>query len=109
MITIGALIVLIFVMRFIKKILDKLLGAFRLDFKERREELLKEHSKPSSFQIFSASIQAFFLTVLSSPGNLLLVFIWTALSVSMVLIFNEFLAMMGLVKDVFEFFIRGGR
>ena len=109
MITIGAFIVLLVVLWFIKKILDKLLSAFRLDFKERKEELLKEYSKPSPFQFFSASIQAFFFTVLRSPGNLILVLIWAALSIAMVLILNEFLAMMGLVKDVFEFFIAGGR
>ena len=109
MITVGAFIVLLVVLWFIKKILDKLLSAFRLDFKEKKEELLKEYSKPSPFQIFSASIQAFFFTVLRSHGNLLLVLIWAALSIGMVLIFKELLAMMGLVKDVFEFFIGGGR
>ena len=109
MITLGAFIVLLVVLWFIKKILDKLLGTFRLDFKERKEELLKEHSKPSPVQIFFVSIQVFFLTVLRSPGNLLLVLIWAVLSISMVLIFKELLVMMGVVKDFFEFFIRGGR
>ena len=91
------------------RLLVHLFDGFKLDYKDIKEERLKEHSEPSAYQTISASIAAFFQTMVHSPRNFFMVLGWITLGVLLVLVMKGFLWLLGLLKDVLDFFFGGGR
>ena len=109
MISIAAIIILLWCLwRFIK-LLVRLFDDFQLDYKDKKEELLKEHREPSSYRTISTSILAFLFTIIRSPPNFFMVLGWIALGVLLVFLMKGFVELLVMIKDVVQFFLDGGR
>ena len=109
MISIAAIIILLWCLwRFIK-LLVRLFDDFQLDYKDKKEELLKDHNEPSAYQTTSASIAAFFQTMVDSPRNFFMVLGWMTLGILLLLLTKGVLELLGTLKDVLDFFLSGGR
>ena len=91
------------------RLLVYLLDGFKLDYKDKKEELLKDHNEPSGSQTISVSITAFFQTMVDSPRNFFMVLGWITLGMLLILVMKGFLSLLGLLKDVLDFFLSGGR
>ncbi len=55
------------------RLLLHLFDGFKVDYKDKKEELLKDHNEPSYYQTISTSIAAFFQTMVHSPRNFFMV------------------------------------
>ena len=102
------IIVLWSLWRFIR-LLVHLLDGFKLDYKDKKEELLKGHNEPSAYQTISASMAAFFHTSVRSPGNFFMVLGWISLCILLALVMKGFMELLVTIKDVIDFFLSGGR
>ena len=91
------------------RLLVYLLDGFKLDYKDKKEELLKEHNEPSAYQTISVSIAAFFQTMVDSPRNFFMVLGWMTLGILLLLLTKGFLELLGTLKEVLDFFTSGGR
>ena len=106
--TIASILFLWGLWRFIK-LLVHLFEDFQSDFRNKREELLQEHSEPSFYHSWITSIHSFFHTIVRSPKNLFMILGWIAIGVLLILVMKGLASLLVMIKDVFQFFISGGR
>ena len=109
MIWIVAIVLLLWGLWGLIKLLVHLFDRFQLDYTDKKEELLKEHNEPSSYQTFTASTFAFFHTIVRSPSNFFMVVGWIALGILLVLVMKGLMGLLAMIKDVLDFFLSGGR
>ena len=109
MIWIVAYIVVLWSLWSFIRLLLHLFEGFKLDYCKIKEELLVEKSEPSYYQTISASINAFLHTIVRSPQNFFMVFGWIALGMLFFMVMEGLLWLLGILKDVLDFFLSGGR
>ena len=91
------------------RLLLHLFEGFKHDYKDKKEELLKEHNEPSAYQTISVSIAACFQTMVHSSRNFFMVLGWMTLGILLLFLTNGVLELLGSLKDVLDFFLSGGR
>ena len=109
MLWIIAMMILLWSLWSFIQLLIHLFDGFKSDYKDIKEELLKEHNEPSAYQTISVSIAAFFQTMVHSPRNFFMVLGWMTLGMLLLLLTNGVLELLGSLKDVLDFFLSGGR
>ena len=87
------------------QLLVHLFDGFKSDYKDKKQELLKDHKEPSAYQMISASIAVFFQTMVHSPRNFFMVLGWITLGMLLIVVMKEFLRLLGMLKDVLDFFL----
>ena len=109
MLWIIAMMILLWSLWSLIQLLVHLFEGFKLDYKDKKEELLKEHHEPSAYQRISVSIAACFQTMVHSSRNFFMVLGWMTLGILLLFLTNGVLELLGSLKDVLDFFLSGGR